>query len=207
MRSYDAALSILPGVVAAAPAPANGISRVALDFVGAVEIAAVAHAAGRTDVVQRARATTRALVLANPGLSFARAVDLIVSHASGDDAEAPLTSEVVDSISGAGTRLRLLRAMRLLGVDVDAAVAALEQDLGLVPSDGDGSSEGSAWGALTPAEGRVVDLVAEGLSNGEVATRLYLSRYTVESHLKRVFRKLGVRNRAELAAAAARRQG
>jgi DNA-binding CsgD family transcriptional regulator len=59
------------------------------------------------------------------------------------------------------------------------------------------------WPSLTDAELPVVRLAAEGLSNAEVAARLFLSRYTVETHLKHVFAKLGVENRAELAALAA----
>jgi pimeloyl-ACP methyl ester carboxylesterase/DNA-binding CsgD family transcriptional regulator len=60
------------------------------------------------------------------------------------------------------------------------------------------------WAALTDAERRVADLVAGGLANREVAERLYLSRYTVETHLKHVYAKLGVSSRAELAALAPR---
>lgn len=62
------------------------------------------------------------------------------------------------------------------------------------------------WGSLTPAERRVADLVAEGLTNPEVAQRLHLSRYTVETHLKRVFAKLGLHSRAGLAAEVVRRR-
>jgi DNA-binding CsgD family transcriptional regulator len=60
------------------------------------------------------------------------------------------------------------------------------------------------WEALTDAERRVAHLVAAGLANREVAERLFLSRYTVETHLKHVFAKLGVSSRAELAALAPR---
>jgi pimeloyl-ACP methyl ester carboxylesterase/DNA-binding CsgD family transcriptional regulator len=62
----------------------------------------------------------------------------------------------------------------------------------------------TGWEALTDAERRVAQLVAGGLANREVAERLYLSRYTVETHLKHVFAKLGVSSRAELAALAPR---
>ena len=56
---------------------------------------------------------------------------------------------------------------------------------------------------LTDAELRVVELLTEGLTNPQIAKRLYLSTYTVQTHLKRVFKKLAVTSRAELAAKAA----
>ena len=52
---------------------------------------------------------------------------------------------------------------------------------------------------LTPAEERVAALVAEGRTNQEVAAQLYVTDRTVEYHLSRIYRKLGVRSRAELA--------
>jgi len=48
--------------------------------------------------------------------------------------------------------------------------------------------------SLTDAERPVLGLAAEGLTNREIADRLFLSRYTVETHLKHVFAKLGVRS-------------
>jgi DNA-binding CsgD family transcriptional regulator len=60
------------------------------------------------------------------------------------------------------------------------------------------------WAALTEAEQRVADLVCQGLPNREVAERLFVSRYTVETHLKHAYAKLGIGSRAELAALAAR---
>jgi DNA-binding CsgD family transcriptional regulator len=63
----------------------------------------------------------------------------------------------------------------------------------------------SGWASLTPTETDVVRLVAEGLTNPDIATRLFVSRATVKTHLVHVFSKLGVATRAELAAAATRR--
>ena len=51
---------------------------------------------------------------------------------------------------------------------------------------------------LTPQEARVAALVSEGLSNREVAARLFVSVNTVETHLRHLFQKLGVRSRTEL---------
>jgi DNA-binding CsgD family transcriptional regulator len=56
-----------------------------------------------------------------------------------------------------------------------------------------------ADGGLTPAERRVAELVAEGRTNRETASLLMVSEHTVDSHLRRVYRKLGVRSRAGLA--------
>lgn len=52
---------------------------------------------------------------------------------------------------------------------------------------------------LTPQELQIVQLAAEGLSNREIGQRLYLSHRTVESHLYRVFPKLGITSRSQLA--------
>jgi pimeloyl-ACP methyl ester carboxylesterase/DNA-binding CsgD family transcriptional regulator len=56
------------------------------------------------------------------------------------------------------------------------------------------------WPSLTDAELPVVRLAGQGLTNAQIAARLFLSRYTVETHLKHAFAKLGVESRAELAA-------
>ncbi len=53
---------------------------------------------------------------------------------------------------------------------------------------------------LTPRELTVARLVAQGLANKEVAAQLFLSTNTIETHLRHVFQKLGVRSRTELAA-------
>ncbi|NBE80145.1 helix-turn-helix transcriptional regulator [Micromonospora rubida] len=53
--------------------------------------------------------------------------------------------------------------------------------------------------ALTGAEARVAAAIADGLSNREAAQRLFVSVKTIEFHLGNIFRKVGVRNRTELA--------
>ena len=68
------------------------------------------------------------------------------------------------------------------------------------------SGRAPSSGDLTPAEERVAALVAEGKTNREVAAALYLSDRTVEGHLSRIFGKLGVRKRAQVAGALASRQ-
>jgi predicted ATPase/class 3 adenylate cyclase/DNA-binding CsgD family transcriptional regulator len=60
------------------------------------------------------------------------------------------------------------------------------------------------WAALTPAERDVVRLVSEGLANNDIATRLFVSPRTVQSHLTHVYTKLGLTSRVQLAQEAAR---
>jgi predicted ATPase/DNA-binding CsgD family transcriptional regulator len=63
------------------------------------------------------------------------------------------------------------------------------------------------WPSLTPAERNVADLVARGLTNPEIAARLGVSAGTVKDHVSSALRKLGVRTRAELAAAVSSHPG
>jgi DNA-binding CsgD family transcriptional regulator len=64
----------------------------------------------------------------------------------------------------------------------------------------------SGWASLTPTEVKVAELVAEGLSNPEIADRLFVSRHTVHTHVSHILAKLGLGSRVELAAAAVRRR-
>jgi DNA-binding CsgD family transcriptional regulator len=55
------------------------------------------------------------------------------------------------------------------------------------------------WDSLTDTERTITDLVAQGLSNRQVASRVFLSTHTVAFHLRHVFWKLGVTSRVQLA--------
>jgi len=61
-------------------------------------------------------------------------------------------------------------------------------------------------GQLTAAEQRAASLAADGLSNKEIAHRLFITVHTVEVHLARAYAKLGVRSRTQLAARLAARR-
>jgi DNA-binding CsgD family transcriptional regulator len=89
-----------------------------------------------------------------------------------------------------------LRELERLGASRDADVAAaLLRDLG---APGRGSPP--AHGALTKRETEVLALLADGLSNADIAERLVISRRTAEHHVASILSKLGLRSRAEAAA-------
>ena len=88
---------------------------------------------------------------------------------------------------------RLDRAVALFeALPAPAWAARARQEIGRLGRRRDAGAE------LTPAEARVVELTAGGLTNRAVADQLVLSPKTVEAHLARAYAKLGVRSRAEL---------
>lgn len=60
------------------------------------------------------------------------------------------------------------------------------------------------WSSLTPTELAVVRHVGQGVTNPQIAARMFVARGTVKIHLEHTFAKLGVKTRAELAAPATR---
>jgi DNA-binding CsgD family transcriptional regulator len=94
--------------------------------------------------------------------------------------------------------------------DFDAAWAqgaALSADEAIVYAQrgrGQRKRPASGWASLTPTELDVVRLVSEGLANKDIATRLFVSPRTVQTHLTHVYTKLGLTSRVQLAQEAAR---
>ena len=80
------------------------------------------------------------------------------------------------------------------------------------PTDSGGGDEGSVAQpltdeTLTPRQQEVLELIGQGLSNGEIAQRLFLSEGTVKNYVSEIYARLNLRNRVELAMAARRQRG
>lgn len=110
-------------------------------------------------------------------------------------------------------RARLERALRAALGDAEFA-AARDEGEGLALGEavawirrarGERKRPARGWESLTPTELKVIELVAEGLTNPQIGERMFISRGTVKVHLSHIFAKLGTSTRAELAAEASRR--
>ncbi|WP_402371195.1 helix-turn-helix transcriptional regulator [Isoptericola rhizosphaerae] len=84
----------------------------------------------------------------------------------------------------------------------DRALALLDDAGPAVPRRAPRQGSRSGLGGLTDRERQVLGLVAEGLTNGEIAERLYISRKTASVHVSAILRKLGVASRTEAAVVA-----
>ena len=100
-----------------------------------------------------------------------------------------------------------LKLQSAAGAERDAArVRRLLRDCGVQRAGGQPDPAAARWPELTASEFAVVRLVIQGATDREVAQQLYISAHTVNSHLRHVFAKLGIRSRVELAHQAGQRQ-
>ncbi|MGQ0576306.1 MAG: LuxR C-terminal-related transcriptional regulator [Pseudonocardia sp.] len=185
-RAGEAALEVPLGRPAAAALRARAAVELARDrpaaaAVAAREAATVADAAGLVLDANRAR------VLAGRALAAAgRRADAVVELRAAHHV-----------LAGCGAGRAADEAVHLLRV-LGERPATVPRPPGVDPA---AAAPSTCGFGLSPRERAVAELVADGLTNREIAERLFVSAKTVEAHLATTFRKLGVRNRASVAAA------
>jgi ATP/maltotriose-dependent transcriptional regulator MalT len=156
------------------------------------------------------RASARAAAARCGGLLAAAAGDsaravAALETALGHHGRAPQRLSRARTLLALGAALRRAKRKRPAREALEEALAVFEQAGAAVWAERTRaelariSGRAPSAGALTPAEERVAALVAEGRTNREVAAALFVSDRTVEGHLSRIYRKLGVRSRTELA--------
>jgi DNA-binding CsgD family transcriptional regulator len=135
-------------------------------------------------------------------VALARQAPLLVEHAGACEDAARLLAQGGRRDESATLLAEALERYEHAGADAWAGrVRAQLRALGVRPGPrGPRHRPAGGWDSLTKTERAVSLLVAEGLTNGAVARRLYISPHTVNTHLRHVFAKLGVPNRVALAA-------
>jgi DNA-binding CsgD family transcriptional regulator len=144
----------------------------------------------RADRAFRDRGLTNRVLLTQEELACAAA-------AHGDRARAVAAMEEAlagyERVRATVDRDRLLARLRRLGVRRGSRQAH--------------RTRADGWAALTATERRITDLICEGLTNREIAARLFVSPRTVQSHVSHILDKTGLRSRVEVAAAATAQTG
>jgi DNA-binding CsgD family transcriptional regulator len=195
-----------------------------MDVADEVQLARIALASGDDELAQVALANARQRAALNPVVA---SIVATAAHVSGLLRNSPDDLDEATKLFEHGSRrLEYGSALEDLGVslvatDPDAGIDAFSRalavyveigaawdsrrvrsrlrDLGVRRRIVTAEAELTGWAAITGSELAVVRLVAEGLTNREVAERLFVSPHTVNSHLRHVFAKLGINSRVELA--------
>jgi DNA-binding CsgD family transcriptional regulator len=190
---------------------------------GMIELVEAAVRAGRPELASDARSRLTNMASAS-GTDWARGIAARSEALFADDEQAErLYLEAVDRLGRTRMAVDLARAHLLYGewlrrqrrrVDARRALQTahdLFSDFGMEAFADRARVELEATGEharrrtvetrgdLTPQEALIARLAGEGLSNAEIGARLYISKHTVEYHLRKVFAKLGVNSRTKLA--------
>ncbi len=133
-------------------------------------------------------------------------VVVLTTYAEDADILTALGAGALGYLTKDAGRVQIAQAIRAAAAGQAVLDPAVQQRLLAAASGGSaasgsapvsGSPTGTAPDGLTPREVDVLRLIAAGLSNREIASRLFLSEATVKSHINRLFAKTGVRDRAQ----------
>jgi DNA-binding NarL/FixJ family response regulator len=136
--------------------------------------------ADRTDIARALHAAARGLSVLGPQV---QATLLAATMSSGPTAAGQAPG--LPSIAGQSTAGQFTAGQSTAGAGTPAEPAAGTRSTAVPPPDG-----------LTLREAEILALIAGGLTNTEIAARLFLSNHTVKTHISRIFAKTGSRDRA-----------
>ena len=122
-------------------------------------------------------------------------VEFVEAGGSGFILKSAAPEEYVDTITAVARGEKVLPAVLTASLFTQIVASALESGKGIPDS----------AIKLTNREKQIVDLIAEGLSNKEIATHLHIATQTVKSHVHNILEKLALSSRLEIAAFARRR--
>jgi DNA-binding CsgD family transcriptional regulator len=200
------------------------LSRLWADLADEPHLVRIAAAAGDRELAESAAAQANRRAELSPGVSSLAA---IAAHASGLlNRDNEKLSEAVSLFKRSPRSLALAAAWEDLGLTqqrqgiADSGIDAFTQSLALFARAGatrdaarlrsrlrelgvrrrvaTAEKPATGWAAMTKSELAVAQLVANGLTNREIAERLFVSPHTVNTHLRQVFAKLEVKSRVDL---------
>jgi DNA-binding CsgD family transcriptional regulator len=200
------------------------LSRLWPDFADAAQLVRMAVAVGDRQIAESAVADASRLAALSPGVASLAAA---AAHAGGLlNRDTDQLNEAVSLLVRGPRTLALAAAYEDLGLEhrrqrtADSGIDALTQGLVLFTRAGatqdaarlrghlralgirrrvaSAEKPASGWSAITKSELAVAQLVADGLTNREIAERLFVSPHTVNTHLRHLFAKLEVNSRVDL---------
>ncbi|GAA5181676.1 response regulator transcription factor [Rugosimonospora acidiphila] len=122
---------------------------------------------------------------------------VLTTYAEDADILAALRAGALGYLTKDAGRAQIAAAVRAAAGGQSVLDPQVQQRLLAAASGAGPAAEGALPDGLTAREGDVLRLIAGGLSNREIAAKLFVSEATVKSHINRLFAKTGVRDRAQ----------
>ncbi|HEY2671977.1 MAG TPA: response regulator transcription factor [Rugosimonospora sp.] len=122
---------------------------------------------------------------------------VLTTYAEDADILAALRAGALGYLTKDAGRAQIAAAVRAAAGGQSVLDPQVQQRLLAAATGAGPAPEGGLPDGLTAREGDVLRLIAAGLSNREIAAKLYVSEATVKSHINRLFAKTGVRDRAQ----------
>jgi DNA-binding NarL/FixJ family response regulator len=124
-------------------------------------------------------------------------VVVLTTYAEDSDILTALRAGALGYLTKDAGRAQIAQAIRAAATGQAVLDPQVQRKLLAAAEGGPVSAPDAAPDGLTPREVEVLELIAAGLSNREIASRLFLTEATVKSHINRLFAKTGVRDRAQ----------